>query len=191
MDAGKRACRRREPAGLVRRCARPARAGDGHGRRAAAGIRARISGQRDRAADRRDGVSGAGQSGRFARAGADARAADRQRLDVDDRRERRTVFPAALAVLDDALDDPARDRQRKMDAAGGAAADSAGHGAVRGVHGAGTAARLVSKGRRAQRPPARNHKLTDSATRDILSAEPVTGPRNPGRTERSRFFSCA
>lgn len=54
-------------------------------------------------------------------------------------------FPAALAVLDDALDDPARDRQRKMDAAGGAAADGAGHGAVRGVHGAGTAARLMSK----------------------------------------------
>ena len=151
LDAGKRACRRREPAGLVRRCARPARAGDGHGRRAAAGIRARISGQRDRAADRRDGVSGAGQSGRFARAGADARAADRQRLDVDDRRECRAVFPAALAVLDDALDHPARDRQHKMDTAGGAAADGDGHGAVHGVHSAGARTRLVSglcRGRR-------------------------------------------
>lgn len=73
----------------------------------------------------------------------------------------------------------------------GAAADGAGHGAVRSVHGAGAADRLVSKGRRAQRPPARNHKLTDSATRDILTSEPVTGPRTPGRTERSRFFFCA
>ena len=151
LDAGKRARRRREPAGLVRRCARPARAGDGHGRRAAAGIRARVSGQRDRAADRRDGVSGAGQSGRFARAGADARAADRQRLDVDDRRECRAVFPAALAVLDDALDHPARDRQHKMDTAGGAAADGDGHGAVHGVHSAGARTRMVSglgRGRR-------------------------------------------
>ena len=59
---------------------------------------------------------------------------------MDDRRERRAVFPAALAVLDDALDDPARDRQRKMDAAGGAAADGAGHGTVRGVHGTGAPA---------------------------------------------------
>ena len=144
MDAGKRAHRRCEPAGMVRECARPARAGNGHGRRAAAGVRTRVPGQRDRAANRRDGVSGAGQSGRFARAGTDARTADRQRLDVDDRRERRAVFPAALAVLDDALDHPARDRQCKMDAAGGAAADGDGHGAVHGVHGAGARARLVS-----------------------------------------------
>ena len=144
VDAGKRAHQRRESAGVVRECARPARAGDGHGRRAAAGVRARVSGQRDRAADRRDGVSGAGQSGRFARAGADAHTADRQRLDVDDRRERRAVFPAALAVLDDALDHPARDRQHEMDAAGGAAADGDGHGAVHGVHGTGARARLVS-----------------------------------------------
>ena len=49
-------------------------------------------------------------------------------------------FPAALAVLDDTLDHPARDRQCKMDAAGGAAADGDGHGAVHGVHGAGARA---------------------------------------------------
>lgn len=75
-------------------------------------------------------------SGR-ARAGADARTADRQRLDVDDRRERRAVFPAALAVLDNALDDPARDRQRKWTLLAALLPCSAGHGAVRGVHGAG------------------------------------------------------
>ena len=92
VDAGKRAPRRCEPADAVRGCARPVRAGNGYGRRAAAGVRARLSGQRDRAADRRDGLSGAGQSGRRAGAGADARTADRKRLDVDDRRERRAVF---------------------------------------------------------------------------------------------------
>ena len=62
VGAGKRAPWRCEPADTVRGCARPARASDGYGRRAAAGVRARLSGQRDRAADRRDGLSGAGQS---------------------------------------------------------------------------------------------------------------------------------
>ena len=62
LDAGKRAPRRCEPADALRGCARPARAHHGYGRRAAAGVRARLSGQRDCAADRRDGLSGTGQS---------------------------------------------------------------------------------------------------------------------------------